>query len=280
MIFTVNMSPNTQILLFGTMGDISGAVRKALEGHGLSVADAGFPQNVLRDEAGYRRELLKAVELHRPGVILPIGCQIAIARMKGMLPEDVVVPVAGAEIIALLDSKTGCYSAAEAAGVPLPHRYASAEEAGDRKVIFKRDCSFGGSGVRRPKDRYALANLVRREEGKPCIIEDCIEGEDYSVDAVRWGGTTFYGCYRSMSGHGTGPAEAREKVDCPMLEEYAAKILDLTGYQGVCGMDFRVDKGGNAFFLECNPRFTGGVAFQHSHGFNIPYLLYRMAMGD
>lgn len=266
------MADVCDVLLFGTMGLTGPVVRDAIAGRGLDVRLAGFPQNTFRDEPGYRRELLKSVASCRPRMILPIGCQLALARLKGSLPPDIVIPVDTAEKIAMLDSKVECSRLAAELGIRQPRMFTGADDVSDYPVIFKREKSFGGSGVYRPKSREALQSLMEHEPGNRYLIEELIDGDDYSVDAFRWDGIFQAGCYKSLSNRGQGPATARQSVSFPELCQISSTILDHIDYHGVCGMDFRVDKAGGIFFLECNPRFTGGIATQLEAGLDIPAL--------
>lgn len=272
------MKYDCDILLFGTMGDIGDRVRESLEGHGLVVRSAGFPQNVFYDEFGYRRAMMKVLSGCHPRMIMPIGNLIAASRLGDIVPDDVILPVPDERTVRLLDSKTGASRLATEAGVPQPQLYRSAEDTPDRQMVFKRDSSFGGSGVHRPRGRESLENLIRHENGKPYLIEEYIEGTDCSIDVLRWGGRTMSACYKSSSELTLGPASVRERIQSPLLEECASRLLDASGYYGVCGMDFRIDAGGNAYFLECNPRFTGGVGFQIENGFDIPWEFYKMCI--
>lgn len=263
------------MLLFGTMGNIGPVVRDALASHGLSVRLVDFPQNTLRDEAGYRRELRKVLEQCRVRCIMPIGDQRALAGMRSELPADVAVPVEDVEKLALLDDKVRCSELAGKLGIPQPVIYRNIDDVRTFPVIFKRASSFGGSGVYRPGSCEALQKLMVHEPGRRFLIEELIDGDDYSIDVVRWYGVTRMGCYRTLSQRGHGPSVERMCVSYPQLGELALRILEHIDYNGVCGLDFRVDRDGNPFFLECNPRFTGGIETQIEYGFDIPYILYQ-----
>lgn len=267
----IAMEDTCDILLFGSMGNIGAVVERDLAAHGYRVHCVGFAQNTLRDEPGYRRELMKAIAEFSPRMIVPIGCQIAIARMA--FPSDITVPVSCAATIELLDSKVRCSGLARQLGIRQPRMFSSDQEVDAFPCIFKRDRSFGGSGVMRPRSREALRKLVEHEPQNPYLIEELIDGTDYSVDAVRCGAFFQAACYRSLSNRGQGPSTQREHVRRDDLCTIARRLLDHVDYQGVCGMDFRVSADGTAYFLECNPRFTGGLETQIAAGFDIPYLL-------
>ena len=68
-------------------------------------------------------------------------------------------------------------------------------------------------------------------------------------------------------------------MNVPELEEYARRILDYVNFKGVCGLDFRYDpKSGKAAFIEINARFTGGLATPVAAGFEIPWIVYSLAV--
>ena len=268
-----------RILVYGSMGDIAGTVATSLRNRGLEVLEVGFPQNTFRDEFGYARGLRKAVASFSPDVIMPVGDVLAASRMKKELPEGTVMPVDTPEKIALLNSKVDSSALASSLGIPQPEIYRDADSAAGREIIFKRDKSFGGSGVYRPRTKEALVNLMNHEPGGRFLIEEYVEGYDFSIDAVRWNDFWHVACYKSLRNHGgQGPSILRESAGMPVLEKYARKILDKLDFQGVCGMDFRIDADGNVYFLECNPRFTGGLATQVEAGFDIPWMLWKCYM--
>lgn len=331
---------SADILVFGTMGNIGPQVQDLLASHGLRTAAVPFIQNVFRDEPGYRRTLVRAIADYRPGIVFPIGNPLAMARFRGLLElgiplgtvlncrkvdalwEEAVgkvrIVVEKEETVRLLDSKVRCHALARELGIMRPAVYDTPEDVPvGMKVVFKRDVSFGGHGVHLPKDMGALERLIAHQSpGEPFLIEEFIEGDDYSLDAVRWGGKMVSGGYRCLptessfgaagrygaacptakgigsvdgdtrlSVKGFGPAGYREVLHDgdPVLKKMracAGTILEHLDYQGVCGFDFRADTSGNVRLLECNPRFTGGVAAQAAAGFDIPWTLYRMLKAD
>lgn len=226
-------------------------------------------------------------------------------QLSTPLLSGVRVPIAGADVIRTLDGKVSLSRLASQLGIRQPHIYVAGEGASSStgtssetetgtdtgaadaipdeafaqaQVVFKRDISFGGHGVHIPRSREALRQLIAHQSPQePFLVEEFIAGEDLSVDAVRWDG--FYRCqsYRVLEHNGNGPSTRREVCSAPEAEAALKAILDHLDYHGVCGADFRIGRDGHAYMLECNPRFTGGIASQVASGFDIPYLLWQLA---
>ena len=259
------------------MGSISGTVRASLESHGLRIKSADFDQKVFRDEPGYRRELMKLIGRFSPAAVFPIGHPLALSRFKHLLPEGMAAAVESEEKIEILDRKVPFSCLMSEIGIRQPFIYSSIEEAQGKDVIFKRDISFGGHGVHRPKNMESLRNLIAHQpQGEPYLIEEYIDGEDYSVDAVRFEGFFQAATYKTVAAiGGNGPSTMREPASFPELESIAQTIMDRVDWHGACGFDFKVDVDGLPYILECNPRFTGGIGTQISSGFDIPFLIWE-----
>lgn len=292
------------VLLFGEMGEIGPQVHRLLSLHGIKAILVPFPQNLFNDEPGYRRALCKAILEYRPRFTVPIGHPLAMSRFKALCDsgvplraivnsrsicpeyEEAVVQtcfmVENEAKIRLLDSKVELCRLALSLGLPVPRVYNRLEDIDwTHQIVFKRDISFGGHGVHLPKTPEALNNLIAHQSpGEPYLIQDFIEGEDYSLDIVRSNYGFYFGGYKCVKPKGNGPAVERIVLSegNALLErmlQCALPVLEQVGYCGVCGFDFRVTSAGDVFLLEANPRFTGGVAAQAASGFNTPLFLAR-----
>lgn len=314
----------SDILVFGTMGTIAQDISGSLLSHGLNTVYVPFEQNVFNDEPGYRRALAKAIGTFRPKAVFPVGHPLAMSRFKKLIGHGVplneiingrkhepqleeavrnaILIVESEEKIRMLDSKVQFYALAKSLGLRQPALFRDADVTPENiKVVFKRDISFGGHGVHQPRSKEALDNLiVHQSRGEPYLIEEFIDGDDYSLDAVRFReppqhetatdkmltackGSMYCGGYRCIKSKGNGPAERREPLDrndpiLAQMKSYAETVLEHLDYHGICGFDFRADNSGQIFLIECNPRFTGGISTQLASGFDLPWLLYRSIM--
>ena len=170
---------DADVLVFGTMGQIGPEICRSLGAHGLDVASVPFLQNVFNDEPGYRRALSNAISSCRPKVVIPVGCQIAMARFNKLLRQGaeskeilnrrrpdpqleealqhVRLMTETEEKVRMLDSKVQSYKLAEKLCIRQPLRYNSEDDIpANARVVFKRDISFGGHGVHIPRNPDAL----------------------------------------------------------------------------------------------------------------------------
>lgn len=275
----------------GASTRIGKAVLKSLRSRGLA-CEAIDDSSVTKDEFGYLRLLKATLKDVRPKVLMPIFRSALIARHKTMMLEGIAVPVSPAGTIDQLDDKVSASALCTGLGIPQPRLYSDEEALENpqmlfstpgRPVVFKRSTGLGGDSVYFPKNGISLSNIIGSAgvRGRPHLIMDYIDGYDVSVDAIRWNGWFQAAGYRTMVPKRKGTSLVRVGVDMPELVGYARQILDAVDYRGACGIDFRIDrKSGKAFFLECNPRFSGGLKSSLAAGFDMPFILWQLCRGE
>lgn len=235
------------------------------------------------DEDRFIDCLVAKVNELKPKVLMPTHDEgIVIARHRSRFPKDLIIPVESEEKLQTLSNKKIATQLAERAGVPVPAVYSSPEKAHEFPVVYKTTVGNSAKGVFFPKSRVQLDALIEQHKGIETLIEEWIGGSDVCVDCLRYGDFFFASVYRALvtKTDGGGTTTQREIIDMPELVEHARKFLDYVDYNGVCGLDFRVDQAKNRVaFIEMNARFTGGLATPIAAGFDIPYLLYALAIG-
>ena len=223
----------------------------------------------------------KTEELH-PTMLLPTHDEsVVIMRHRSEFPQDLIIPYVDHELLLTLANKEKSSILAQKAGVPIPEIYHSVEEIKKYPVVFKTVIGNSAKGVFFPKSEDELRKLIESHKGEETLIEEWIGGTDYSVDCVRWPGFIKTSVYHALvtKTDGGGTTTQREIVDMPQLEAEARKLLDAVDYKGVCGMDFRYDPSTNKIaYIETNARFTGGLATPICAGFDIPWILYNLAL--
>lgn len=130
----------------------------------------------------------------------------------------------------------------------------------------------GGDSVYFPKNRRALENLLKTESHP--VVQEYIEGENVCVDTLRCPDGGFYAAaYRVLEPKGKGVSTLRAPADEPELSAICGKMLEHIDYHGICGFDFRRSITGETYFLEANPRFSGGLETTLASGLDLPWLL-------
>ena len=222
----------------------------------------------------------KVAEL-RPRVLMPTHDEsVVIMRHRDEFPVDLIIPYEGEEKLLLLANKAKSTEIARKAGVPVPEVYKSIDEVKSSPVVFKTVIGNSAKGVFFPKDREELVKLMDKHKDEETLLEEWIGGTDYSVDCVRWDGFCKTSVYHALvtKTDGGGTTTQREIVYMPQLEAAALKLMDAVDFHGVCGLDFRYDAENNKIaYIETNARFTGGLATPVAAGFDIPWIVYKLA---
>lgn len=230
-----------------------------------------------QDERNFVRQIRRLELEVGAGIIIPVFHPEVLSRHRDEF--DAVIPTADAGTLAMLDNKVSACSLAAKLGIPQPRIYDSPADVDRFPVTFKRALGHSGDSVYFPKSMAPLEHLVANSRPGSYLITEEVHGFDASVDAIRWHGR-FHACaYKVLLPRAKGISIVRRSMDAPRLVEYARAIMEETDYEGVCGFDFRIAPDGGIFFLECNPRFTGGVRSSAASGLNLPVMLCNYASG-
>lgn len=264
------MERSCDVIIANPCGRTGETVAASLERGGIRTLIIEGP-SARKDPSGYLRALHKAVAETGAEMIIPVFFPEVLAAHREEFP-GITIALDSAEKLEMLDNKVSACGLAAQLGIPQPRIFGSPDEVESYPVVFRRPSGQGGDSVYFPRSRRALENLLRTApEG---IITAYMEGDDISVDALRWDGFFHAAAYKVLEPKGKGVSRRRVSIEAPELVEQVRRLLDHVDYKGVCGVDFR-----DSFFLECNPRFSGGLESAIASGFDIPMLLYSLAHG-
>jgi len=273
-------------------------ILRSLTSHGLSVwvADTSVKNicsrskfcagsfvypDPFKEEEAFIECLLEKIKELNPKVLLPTHDEsVVIMRNRDRFPKELVIPYESEELLLTLANKAKATEIARKAGVPIPKVYKYINEVQSYPVVYKTAIGNSAKGVYFPKSKEELLELMNVYKDEETLLEEWISGTDYSVDCVRWDGFWQSSVYRALvtKTDGGGTTTQREIVDVPELAMYAKQLLEEVNFKGVCGLDFRYDiDTGKIAFIEVNARFTGGLATPIASGFDIPWILYKLA---
>lgn len=237
--------------------------------------------NPFTEEDAFINVLKDKISELQPKVLIPTHDEsVVIMRHRDELPEDLIIPYEKADKLLMLANKAISTEVARKAGVSTPDVYNSVDEIETYPVVFKTVIGNSAKGVYFPKCKEELQKLVKEHANEETLLQEWIGGTDYSVDCVRWDGFCKMSVYHALvtKTDGGGTTTQREIVDMPQLEAEAKKLMDAVDFHGVCGMDFRYDAvTGRIAYIETNARFTGGLATPVAAGFDIPWVVYKLA---
>ena len=234
-----------------------------------------------KEEDAFIRVLKEKIAELKPRVLMPTHDEsVVIMRHRSEFPAELIIPYESEAKLLMLANKAESTEIARKAGVSVPEVYQSADEVKRYPVVFKTVIGNSAKGVYFPKSKEELLKLMEVYKNEETLLQEWIGGTDYSVDCVRWDGFCKTSVYHALvtKTDGGGTTTQREIVDMPQLEAEAIKLMDAVDFHGVCGLDFRYDPENNRIaYIETNARFTGGLATPVAAGFDIPWIVYKLA---
>lgn len=273
-------------------------ILRSLSSHGLKVWVADTSKNNIctmskycagsfvypdpfHEEEAFILYLLNKVKELKPKVLLPTHDEsVVIMRNRDKFPNELIIPYESEELLLKLANKAIATEIAGQFGIPVPIVYKNLDDINSYPVVFKTVLGNSAKGVFFPKTREELLNLMEAHKNERTLLEEWVSGTDYSVDCIRWNGFYKSSVYHALvtKTDGGGTTTQREIVNVPELEKCAKRLLDAVDFHGVCGLDFRYDSvTGKIAFIEVNARFTGGLATPITAGFDIPWIIYKLA---
>lgn len=139
-------------------------------------------------------------------------------------------------------------------------------------LIVKPCDGRSSQGLKRIKSQREMSFLLENLGSLDgYVVQPVIEGEIVTVDIVRQPETGICVCLarkellRTLNGAGTSVEVFRSEA----LEAQCREIANALGVKGCVNFEFVEDGKGEWHFLECNPRFAGGVAFSCMAGYDM-----------
>lgn len=137
-------------------------------------------------------------------------------------------------------------------------------------------------GLYRAKSRLDALDHIKTHDLTKMIVQPQIDGRVVTVDVVR---EPLSGdvvslpreeLLRTANGAGTSVFVYRDSC----LEQLCEAMACSLGVVGCVNFEFIKDAGGKYHFLECNPRFAGGVSFSCKYGYDFVINHMRCYMGE
>lgn len=229
------------------------------------------------NEKQFLSDLTEAIKKYRPKVVIPTHDEsLIIARNKEKLPKDVIIATEDYDKLNMLSNKYEATKLALSLGIPCPS-FVEDYKKHSFPIVIKTKFGNSAKGVFIPKTPVEAERVFRDLAKEDYFIEEYFKGNDYSVDCLRYNDFFYATCYKALvtKTDGGGTTTQRVIVNNKELIAYTKLLVDQTNYQGVCGIDYKVNEETGAIaFIEVNTRYTGGLATPIAAGFDIPYIHY------
>ena len=137
-------------------------------------------------------------------------------------------------------------------------------------VVAKPHNGRSSQGLHYIDNYEQMESFIGQNEVSGYLVQPKIEGDILKVDVIRNQKTTTVGCVarkellRTLNGAGTSVLVFRDNE----LEHTCIGIAECLDINGCVNFEFIKDKNGTKYFIECNPRFSGGVEFSCMSGYN------------
>ena len=170
--------------------------------------------------------------------------------------------------------------------------------ADQRPVVLKRPYSTGAQGVKvifpkmkieqrifdRDNIHIPLKDLLRwvdkLSKFPRCLLEEYIDGDEYSVDLILEKGQTKMGVVRKRIKTHYGLSVVAEVVSKDRVLALARQTAELLQLDYIVNVQVKEDKKGDLFLLEVNPRIPGSIGLTIKAGCNMPLWVLQRVAGE
>ena len=137
-------------------------------------------------------------------------------------------------------------------------------------VVCKPINGRSSQGLRYICDEKEMQYYCENMKEENIIVQPKIQGNIITADVIRHSSSKQVvvllrkELLRTINGAGTSVCTFSEEK----LEQLCKKIANILDINGCVNFEFILDQNNNYYFLECNPRFSGGVEFSCISGYD------------
>lgn len=279
-----------RILVTGTGGGVGQSILKCLAGTpwfvcaadaeptavGLFAAKKGFLVPYAKDSR-FIAELLRICQEERIDFIFP-GLDAELLPLSEMAHEfhgaNTVPIVSSLDIVRICDDKLATARFLQANGLPVPRTSCASEATdwpGSFPVVLKpKSGGCRSIGVYRANNKKELCNLLSRVNVVNYVIQEEIEGDEYTCGTVTIDGKCL-GVILMKRELRAGDTYKAFVVRDRKLETFVKQVAEILNPFGPCNFQLRV-RNGVPYIFEINARCSGTSAARALAGFNEPVL--------
>lgn len=215
------------------------------------------------------------------------------------LPADVRVAVPALDMWATAEDKSLYVEHVAKAGCPVPRTFNVQSAADLDAVLAKLTAPFviktrignSAKGVRiantpeaARREFFALVETFGLTPERWPTIQEFVPGGKIGVLGLfahgRHVSSIVFEIRRSKGASNFGTSTFRVVIDDPVTKANAIRAMESLNWHGVVDMDWLRDGDGTARLIDINGRLGGATALTYISGMDMPYLWYRVALGE
>ncbi len=139
--------------------------------------------------------------------------------------------------------------------------------------------SFNKVGTNRYISLNQLCEIADKVDTE-IIIQEYVDGVDYSVCVLADHGKTLYECGFAGYAMEFGAVTSGEIIRNEEAYRIAAEVVERIGLDGNCCFDFILGSDGTPVLLECNPRINATLPFLAEAGADLAYYRCKQLLGE
>lgn len=240
--------------------------------------DFFYQVSLAEKTAEYIRDILQICQKHDVEFVLPLtDIEVDVLNVyRDMFQrEGVTICISPSESIKLCRNKLLTYQFLRESGISnlIPTYRLAEREKGlklEYPLVVKPYDGRSSQGVSGIRDEEELNDFLKRNDISKLIVQPRIEGNIITIDVVRSAddgkqiAIARKELLRTLNGAGISVYVFKNEA----LEEEAMKIAELLNINGCVNFEYIETENGEYYFMECNPRFSGGVKFSCIAGYN------------
>ncbi|MCL2104764.1 MAG: ATP-grasp domain-containing protein [Kiritimatiellaeota bacterium] len=130
-------------------------------------------------------------------------------------------------------------------------------------------------------ESFGLASSIADCDTPAVLVQACVSGDEYGCDIVNDLQGNFVTAFvKRKLAMRAGETDVAVTVEDSRIAECAKQISAWSRHPGIMDADFFLDRSGEVWLLELNPRFGGGYPFSHAAGANLPAAFVAWASGQ
>lgn len=248
----------------------------------------------------YLKALSEALSRTGAKVLFPCHEDVELViRGRDKLPADVRVAVPDLDMWTTAEDKSLYVEHMAKVGCPVPRTFNVhfkedldlALNALTAPFVIKTRIGNSAKGVRIAQTReearrefFALIDSFGLPPERWPTIQEFVGGEKIGVLGLFAHGqhvsSIVFEIRRSKGAGNFGTSTFRIVIDDPVTKANAIRAMESLNWHGVVDMDWLRDQNGTARLIDINGRLGGAAALTYISGMDMPYLWYRVALGE